>query len=126
MKGASEYAMLFSTGQYGKLYITSGHHARGTTFRIQILPEGEEAKYNGSVNTCLNSNAVEVYGIISGNAGWTEEYGWIHKGKWQEDFEKLVLFRKEEIKIKQEKEKFSIMQRRALEKERKSDLLKKY
>lgn len=100
MKGAREYALLFKTGQYGKLYITSGSHARGYTFRIQVLPEGEKAKPNGSQNTCLNSNAVEVYGIVSGQPGWTETYGWLHEGKWQEDFEKLVKFKKMEIEAK--------------------------
>ena len=29
-------------------------------------------------------NCLEVYGIVSGQPGWTEEYNWIHKGKWVE------------------------------------------
>ena len=100
MKGARKYARLFKTGQYERLYITSGSHARGDTFRIQVLPEGEKAEPNGSANQCLNSNAVEVYGVISGNLGWTEEYGWKHEGKWQEVFEKLVHSKKMEIEAK--------------------------
>lgn len=36
------------------------------------------------------NGAVEVYGIISGNPGWTEEYGWLRKGPWVKDFELLV------------------------------------
>ena len=91
MQGAREYAGLFATGQYGNLYITSGEHARGKTFHVQILPDGEKAKPNGSQNLCLNEGAVEVYGIVSGNPGWTESYGWKHKGPWQADFEKLVV-----------------------------------
>ena len=94
MKGA-EKASLFTTGQYGRLYITSGGHARGKTLRIQVLPEGVKVIPNGAPNTCLNNNAVEVYGVISGNKGWTETYGWIHKGNWQEDFRKLVEEREE-------------------------------
>ena len=90
MKGADEYAGLFNTGQYGCLYIVSSCHARGRTFRIQILPKGEMAIKNGNSNLCLNADAVEVYGIISGQPGWTEEYGWIHKGPWVEDFERLA------------------------------------
>jgi len=90
MQGAKEYARLFNTGQYGKLYIVSGSHARGSTFRIQILPEGEEAMPNGDNNLCLNNNAVEVYGIVAGHPGWTERYGWLEIGKWMQDFEKLV------------------------------------
>jgi hypothetical protein len=100
MKGANKLAKLFKTGQYGRLYITSSSHGRGDTFRIQILPEGEKAKPNGPDSTCLNPNAVEVYGVISGNPGWTEEYGWLHEGKWQEDFEKLVHPKRLEIEAK--------------------------
>jgi hypothetical protein len=98
MKGANKYALLFSTGQYGKLYITSGDHARGLTFRIQVLPEGEKAIPNGSGNTCINTSAVTVYGMISGQRGWTEVYGWKHKGKWVDDFEKLY----QDAKLKKE------------------------
>ena len=90
MKGAREFATLFRTGQHGKLYITSGEHARGKTFRIQVLPVGEEAIPNGSNNLCLNDNAVTVYGVVSGNPGWTESYGWIHNGPWEDDFAELV------------------------------------
>lgn len=97
MKGARGIAELFKTGQYGRFYITSSSHARGVTLRVQVLPEGEEAKPNGRNNTCLNSNAVEVYGVINGNPGWTEEYGWIHEGPWQEDFEKLVRSKQMEL-----------------------------
>jgi len=100
MKGAKKYAQLFKTGQYGRFYITSSLHGRGKTFKIQILPEGEEAKPNGSANQCLNSNAVEVYGVVCGNPGWTEEYGWKYEGKWQEDFENLVRSKEMEIEAK--------------------------
>lgn len=74
MKGAREYSLLFETGQYGRLYITSGSHARGKTFHIQVLPKDELAIPNGDNNACLNEDAVEVYGIIGGNPGWTEYY----------------------------------------------------
>ncbi len=100
MKGAREFAKLFKTGQQGKLYITSGSHARGATFHIQILPEGETAKPNGAQNLCLNSDAIEVYGIVAGQPGWTEEYGWLHEGAWQEDFRKLVTSMQMEIDAK--------------------------
>lgn len=92
MQGANQYAWMFKTGQYDRFYITSGSHARGSTFHIQILPEGIRAIPNGPSpnNLCVNENAVEVYGIIGGHPGWTESYGWLHQGKWQNDFEKLV------------------------------------
>ncbi len=98
MKGAREYANLFRTGQYGKLYITSGSHARGSTFRIQILPDNEKAEPNGENNQCLNGEAVTVYGTLGGQPGWTEYYGWIHSGEWQEDFYRLVVSKKNKIK----------------------------
>ncbi len=91
MKGAREYAELFKSGQYGRLYIASGHHARGSTFHIQVLPEGEIARQNGYGNLCTNADAVEVYGVVSGNPGWTEEYGWLLSGLWCPDFETMCL-----------------------------------
>jgi hypothetical protein len=71
MQGATKYARLFKTGQDGGLYFVSGEHARGKTFHIYVLPKGEAAISNGPNNGPLNANAVEVYGIISGNPGWT-------------------------------------------------------
>ena len=91
MYGAREYAELIPTGQYGRLYCTSGVHARGKTFRIQVLPKDEEAISNGSGNMCVNKDAVVVYGVIGGQPGWTEYYGWLHHGKWEKDFESLLL-----------------------------------
>jgi len=102
MNGAREYAKLFKTGQYGKLYITSGSHARVLTFRIQVLPEGEKAIPNGDGNQCLNKDAVSVYDVVSGNRGWTESYGWIHDGKWKDDFEAMVVERKAQIEKENE------------------------
>lgn len=97
MIGARRYAELFETGQYERLYIVSGSHARGRTFRIFVLPEGEKAISNGPNNAPLNKDAVEVYGVIGGNPGWTEGYGWLHDGKWQSDFIEMVKRREAEI-----------------------------
>lgn len=91
MRGANEYASLFSTGFYGQLYIISGSHARGKTFHIYVVPKGTE-----NFDSRL---AVEVYGIISGQPGWTETYGWLRKGKWVEDFEEMAKKRKLETQI---------------------------
>jgi hypothetical protein len=126
MEGAYKYGKLFNTGQYGRLYITSSSHARGYTFRIQILPEGETAKTNGSGNTCLNSNAIEVYGVISGRPGWTEAYGWLHKGKWQKDFEKLVVIQEEEVKQRFEKDRDALIKNAKETKLRAKNLLDNY
>ncbi len=97
MRGAKEYAMMFETGQYGRLYLVSGSHARGRTFHIFVLPAGVEAIPNGTSSPPLNKDAVEVYGITEGHPGWTEIYGWLHDGKWQEDFAALVKVRRTEI-----------------------------
>lgn len=97
MQGAREYASLFQTSQHGRLYLVSGEHARGKTFRIYVLPEGERAIQNGQHNPPLSKDAVEVYGILGGQPGWTEYYGWIRSGRWQQDFETLVANRKAEI-----------------------------
>ena len=93
MNGAKEYAKLFQTGQHGRLYFLSGEHARGKTFCIYVLPTDEPI----SVSIHRVENAVEVYGIIGGQPGWTEYYGWLHRGKWQQDFAELVRARREEI-----------------------------
>jgi hypothetical protein len=70
-------------GQYGRLYILTGHHARGKTLHIYVLPPDTIIK-----NHRLKG-AVEVFGIVSGQPGWTEKYGWLKCGKWCEDFEEI-------------------------------------
>lgn len=125
MKG-TEKAHLFKTGQYGKLYITSGSHARGRTLRIQVLPDGEKAIPNGSQNTCLNKNAVTVYDVVSGQRGWTEVYGWLHKGKWQEDFKKLVDELENKNKLLKKKSAESKSNSEKTESERIKNLLERY
>lgn len=97
MNGARQYAELFKTGQFGRLYIVSGSHARGKTFHIYVLPKGVEAQSNGPNNAPLNVDAVEVYGITGGQPGWTETYGWLHAGKWQQDFLEVVANRQAEL-----------------------------
>ena len=96
MQGARRYAMMFKTGQYGRLYLSSGDHARGKTFHIYVLPEGVSAIANGQ-NRPRNKGIVEVYGITGGNPGWTETYGWLHRGKWEQDFADMVETRTAEI-----------------------------
>ena len=93
MNGAKEYAKLFQTGQHGRLYLLSEEHARGKTFRIWVLPTDEPVY--GSIHNV--KDAVEVFGIIGGQPGWSECYGWLHRGKWQQDFAELVDARREEI-----------------------------
>lgn len=126
MKGARRYANLFKTGQYGKLYLTSGSHARGRTFTIQVLPEGVKAKPNGSNNNCINSDAVEVYGMVSGQRGWTETYGWLHDGKWQADFCSLVKVAEDANVEKRANHAKSVRRREAEKQESVKQLLSNY
>lgn len=70
MQGAREYYPFFSDGEkLGDMTIRTGEHARGKIFCIFIL-------------------GVEVYGVLGGNPGWTEYYGWKRTGPWVEDFER--------------------------------------
>jgi hypothetical protein len=121
-----EYAELFKTGQYGRFYIVSGMHARGRTFHIYILPEGEGGIYNGKDNRPLNENAVEVYGVTGGDPGWSETYGWLHHGKWEQDFAELV----DAMKVDAAKEQALLEQKladlKAAEARRIAELLRAY
>lgn len=113
MNGAREYARLFKkTCLYEKLYIVVGRHARGSTFRIYVIPEIKE-----DIN--LEEDAVEVYGITSGNPGWSETYGWLHTGPWIDDFLKIV-------KRKQEEKEAVSRENKKEEEVRKLTLLAKY
>jgi hypothetical protein len=94
MKGADDYCRVFEkTQQIGNLYFLCGSHARGKTFKIFILPDIDgrpgKAITNGPSNPPVNRDTVEVYGITSGQPGWTESYGWLHKGKWEQDVEEI-------------------------------------
>ena len=96
MEGAREYAEMFRTGQHGRLYFAASRHARGKTFHIYVLPAGEAACPN-SDSAPLNEGAIEVYGVTGGQPGWTETYGWLHRGPWEQDFAALVEQRRAEI-----------------------------
>ena len=126
MKGAREYARLFETGQYGRLYIVSGYHARGKTFHIFVLPDGEKAIPNGPNSPPLNDDAVEVYGIIDGNPGWTESYGWLHQGRWQDDFQAMVKDAANNLRLKALEGEETRRIKEEQERLRKLELLKSY
>lgn len=125
MQGAREFAQMFETGQHDRLYLVSGEHARGKTFQIFVLPEGEKAIANGR-NAPRNPDAVEVYGIVSGQPGWTESYGWLHEGKWCEDFRQLVAKRAQEIDVQKRKRDAEIAAEESAKNERTKRLLSTY
>jgi len=91
MNGAREFADLVGSRKHNKLQTVASQHARGKTFHVYILNDAGE-------------QTVEVYGVVSGNPGWTEQYGWLHSGKWIEDFDNLV----ESLRLeKEEKERIN-------------------
>lgn len=126
MKGADEYASLIPTGQYGRLYCVSGEHARGKTFSVFVLPKGVVAVGNGSMNPPLNKDAVEVFGATCGQLGWTEEYGWLRKGVWQADLEKLANSFRLEKQQKEESQKERCKEDEEMSFERSKELLSDY
>lgn len=119
MQGAREYAGLFRTGQYDRLYIQVGEHARGKTFHIWLLPRGYVVKNETYMPNI--PDAVEVYGILGGQPGWTEFYGWLHKGKWCEYFDSLVEQKKAD---KEEEQRIKAQIRSGNEKEEKERINK--
>ena len=122
MEGAREYAELFGTCQIGRLFLKSGRHARGRTFHIYILPEGESVFMEGK----WNPNAVEVYGIVKGASGGTESYGWLHRGKWEEDFYALVQQQKAVVAKANAEQKEQERNKKQAEQERIKSLLDAY
>ena len=110
---------MFESGQYGKLYLESGIHARGRTFHIWVLPS-DEPVYSP------RGAGVEVYGVISGQPGWTESYGWLHHGKWEMDFAALVEKRLAEMTVNAAGLRFCKLRAEELEKQRIARLLESY
>ena len=117
MEGADKYYNLFNgkSEQIGRLFMQCSKHARGKCFEIFLLPEGVEIK--GSIGS--GKDNVEIYGMTSGQRGWTETYGWLHKGKWQDDFNAIVaqkeaereksrIRREEKLKADKSKEKSKV------------------
>lgn len=51
----------------GDILFVTASHARGGTFFIYLIESDQ---------------LFEVYGVVRGHRGWTEEYGWLRKGTW--------------------------------------------
>jgi hypothetical protein len=126
MKGAKKYSDIFDMGghQFGKLYIVLGKHARGYTLCVYILPDGVIECADRYRPLC--DDAVQVYGIVSGNPGWTEKYGWLYEGKWQEDFDKIVQHKRKELQAKKLQNEEERCKDEAAKEHRTNELLSKY
>lgn len=90
MRGADQFARLFRTGQYGRLYIVSGIQARRATFRVFVLPTGAQAAANDPCSAPLNSDAVEVYDMADEPSGRAAVPGGSLAPGWQQEFASLV------------------------------------
>ena len=87
----SKFCKLFPRAeQIGRFYMLPGKHARGPTFRIFLLKDGETAHGGSGVNAPLNNGKIELYGVTSGHPGWTEKYGWLEEGDWEAEIEKII------------------------------------
>lgn len=127
MKGARKYCEVFKKAeQIGRLYILPGSHARGRTLSVYVLPAGEKVVENAGINPPLNNDAVEVYGIISGHPGWTEAYGWLYQGPWQQDFEKIFADRRLALDIQKQKASLDDIEATEAKEKRKLALLSDY
>jgi len=124
MKGADEYYDLFKgqSQQIGRLFLQMHVHARGKCFEIFLLPEGVEIKGD----RISGRDNVEVYGVISGQRGWTESYGWLHTGKWQDDFFGIVELKKTDLATANRKQEEKAVEANNIEKERVGTLLSAY
>ncbi len=110
MKGADEFKSLFPAhARYdrGMLSVFAGEHARGYTLTIR-------------------ANGVEVFGVVDGNPGWTETYGWLFDGPWKKDFEDFCSERQSAL-YENEKANAALLESRlAREKEQREKLLAEY
>lgn len=74
-------AASLKTQRYGPLYVVSGSHARGRTLHVFLLDPGQELAPNPHSGPNNRHPALkdhqEIFGVVRGQPGWTEEYGWI-------------------------------------------------
>lgn len=120
-----DLARLFPTGQYGRFYVVSNLEDIDTPFRVQVLPAGEAALPNGKPNLCLNSDAVLVYGQLP-MEGRHKSSGWLHQGKWVDDFMEMAFAKKAEIDAMKEAETAAKNERELAAKKRIQELLSMY
>jgi hypothetical protein len=90
---------------YYKFIFVTSSHARGKNFHIYLVED------NKLSDDMLKEKAFEVYGILGGQNGWTEYYGWLHEGNWVKyviDYFKRLKNEIEEVNLVEEKRKIDI------------------
>lgn len=91
-----EYEALFPiTVQYGRLYVYRGE-SKGS-LSLWIVPD----QYDFCVPPWECPDAVQVFGPVLGRNG-VLTYGWIHHGKWVQDFARIVENRRAEIRAEED------------------------
>ena len=83
------------TFQYENIVFILSEHARGKTFKIWIY------KTKDIKDT---DEYLEVYGITGGQSGWTETYGWLCHGEWENFIAKYMKELEDEIYYHEHKE----------------------
>ena len=135
MQGAGNYAIpMYSTyEQLGleKLYDKStrsciffakhvvfdfDEHARGRTLDIYLVEDEDALREKG----LLDCNKVKVYGMVSGQPGWTDKYGWIIEGNWCEYINGILnksieLYNQNQLNDERKKQQEKIDERKTLE-----------
>lgn len=126
MDGARQFKHLFpirKTVQHKRLAIYRSDHARGSTLNIYVLPKGVEAE--GRAPWSIEDSVI-VYDAVDGQRGWTESYGWLKKGPWCEDFEKLVKDLQKKYDLNKQKQLENEEKAKQKEKQREDELLADY
>lgn len=73
--------------QVGNVVLLAGNHARGNTAYVFLVKDADN----------IRGNAMEVYGITGGQPGWTETYGWKHRGSWCQEVIHILKVMKHQI-----------------------------
>jgi len=63
-------------------------HARGKCFHVILAENTYDLTDKEIVDP---KNCFEVYGVLGGQNGWTEYYGWKHEGKWVEPITEYLI-----------------------------------
>lgn len=105
--------------QYGNIVFLLSEHARGKTFRIWIYEDFD-------IKNVIKQDHLEVYGVTSGQLGWTETYGWLEDGSWVGKIENIFTYLRDEIYKKEHKEEIQTMKHQEDAKKKHCEKVKRY
>jgi hypothetical protein len=109
------YDLFKCSHQIHRFYVVVG--AGAVEFSLWLLPKGYEPKTNYNIIGSVNEKIVRLYSISE---------GWLHKGPWIKDFNKIVKQLRVNKKTKEKQAKIILKERRAAEKIRIKKLLDNY